>query len=327
MRPHPRSASATPPRCLPSLPRAATPPPPPPRGLTRAARGAGQIPLADLARGAVRAWLPLYVPGTGVALRGGAQGDQPCQLRALIELHPPAAAAPAAPAAPAGAKGEAGVGLVLVVGGKGRYLVEALAPEGPASESGVVRPGDALVDVDGAPVAELALERVQALLRGGDGTPVTMTFERPPADPNSSRPQQARSPPPPPPPPRPWRIWGGGGACAHAGGKYVAETAAPPQVVVTVLRRKILAAAPRAAAPAPAPAAPAPARAGAAEPRGRPQPERTKLERTKLERTKLEVGRDPLAQIKAEFAALVPRPPPPPRAHPVPRRRRESAPG
>jgi membrane-associated protease RseP (regulator of RpoE activity) len=320
MRPHPRSASATPPRCLPSLPRAATPPPPPPRGLTRAARGAGQIPLADLARGAVRAWLPLYVPGTGVALRGGAQGDQPCQLRALIELHPPAAAAPAAPAAPAGAKGEAGVGLVLVVGGKGRYVVEALAPEGPASESGVVRPGDALVDVDGAPVAELALERVQALLRGGDGTPVTMTFERPPADPNSSRPQQARFPPPPPPARR-----------APGGLGWLRTTAAPPQVVVTVLRRKILAAAPRAAAPALAPAAPAlapaapaPARADAAELRSRPQPNRTKLE---VGRTKLEVGRDPLAQIKAEFAALVPRPPPPPRAPPVPRRRRESAPG
>ncbi len=69
-----------------------------------------------------------------------------------------------------------GVG-IEIVGRDGRIVVSSVFDDSPAQRAGV-RVGDVLVAVDGIPVDDLALDEVVQRVRGPEGTPVTLRFER-----------------------------------------------------------------------------------------------------------------------------------------------------
>jgi hypothetical protein len=69
-----------------------------------------------------------------------------------------------------------GVGLVLD-GSSGAILVSAVNEGGPAERAGIQK-GDAIVSVDGAPIAGLSMEQVVGRIRGPAGTPVVLALQR-----------------------------------------------------------------------------------------------------------------------------------------------------
>lgn len=77
----------------------------------------------------------------------------------------------------------AGIGAVLEAktdeaSGETRVLISSVLPDGPAAKS-ALRPGDALVQIDQTPLAGKRLSEVVKLIRGGNGTPVTLRVLRP----------------------------------------------------------------------------------------------------------------------------------------------------
>jgi len=94
---------------------------------------------------------------------------------------PPAAvrASPVRSPAPPAPSGFSDVGLILGGGGNGAPLqVQGMVQGMPAQESCQIQEGDALLDVDGYDVVGRDAPAVDALLRGEEGTPVTLIFQR-----------------------------------------------------------------------------------------------------------------------------------------------------
>lgn len=70
-----------------------------------------------------------------------------------------------------------GVGIVIEERA-GQVVINEVLENSPASEAGL-RSGDAILAVDGVPTAGLGLEQVSGMIRGDEGTDVTLTILRP----------------------------------------------------------------------------------------------------------------------------------------------------
>jgi carboxyl-terminal processing protease len=70
-----------------------------------------------------------------------------------------------------------GIGIVIEDRG-GQTVITDVLDNSPASESGL-RGGDVILAVDGVSTAGMALEQVSQMIRGTEGTPVTLAIQRP----------------------------------------------------------------------------------------------------------------------------------------------------
>ncbi|KAJ1469021.1 hypothetical protein T484DRAFT_1853261 [Baffinella frigidus] len=75
-------------------------------------------------------------------------------------------------------QGVGGVGLVLVAGAEGFFLVKTIEPNGPAALNGMVRVGDKLVSVSGEEVHGAAGERIREISLGVPDSVVRLGLER-----------------------------------------------------------------------------------------------------------------------------------------------------
>ena len=75
-------------------------------------------------------------------------------------------------------QGVGGVGLILVAGAEGFFLVKIIVPNGPAALNGMVRVGDKLVSVSGEEVHGAVGERIREIALGVPDSVVRLGLER-----------------------------------------------------------------------------------------------------------------------------------------------------
>ena len=71
-----------------------------------------------------------------------------------------------------------GVGIVFSTDAGGALRVKGLAPGGPASLTGLIMPGDCLVEIDGRDVYRQSVAKVQDEVVGVINSTVTLGFRR-----------------------------------------------------------------------------------------------------------------------------------------------------
>jgi|688.fasta_scaffold06188_11 carboxyl-terminal processing protease len=71
-----------------------------------------------------------------------------------------------------------GIGVVLQQDTDGSIVITKLIAGGPAAKSGLIQPKDHLVAIDGASVAEHSLDKIMEMIRGANGTSVTLQLKR-----------------------------------------------------------------------------------------------------------------------------------------------------
>lgn len=71
-----------------------------------------------------------------------------------------------------------GVGIVLQQESDGAIIITKLLNGGPAAKSGLVQAKDRIISIDGQKVADRSLNSIMEMIRGANGTPVTLVLQR-----------------------------------------------------------------------------------------------------------------------------------------------------
>lgn len=72
-----------------------------------------------------------------------------------------------------------GIGVVLLQGSDGSVVVSKLVDGGPAAKSGLVKPNDKIVEIDGKKLADQSFDKVMDMIRGKNGSTITLVLKRP----------------------------------------------------------------------------------------------------------------------------------------------------
>lgn len=71
-----------------------------------------------------------------------------------------------------------GIGVVLKPSGSGEFFISELINGGPADKSGLIKPNDQIIEVDGIPISHMPLNRVMEKIRGKSGSTVSLLLKR-----------------------------------------------------------------------------------------------------------------------------------------------------